>query len=241
MRQSKKQSFLSTLKRTGALLLTMALAVTGLQQTTTADAAASASTTAGTTRISVHDPSVFYDSSSGKYYIFGSHMAQASSSDLRNWSAHGEQGYFNKSLYASENVEGIYYIQNKFSGLYLDVEDGSQNNGANIRQWSYNGSDAQKFKLVSAGNGYYYILTGATGYKSCLDVSEGSAKDGTNIMQWEYWGGEMQKYRVVKQPDGTYAILTNASGCKSGLDLYDWSKDAGGNINEWNYWGGDCQ
>lgn len=241
MRQSKRKAFLSGLRKAGALLLTMAFAVTGLPQAVTANAAASASGTAGTTRISVHDPSVYYDSSSGKYYIFGSHMAQASSTDLRNWSAHGEQGYSNKTLYASENVEGIYYIQNKFSGLYLDVENGSADNGANIRQWSYNGSDAQKFKFVSTGDGLYYILTGATGYKSCLDVSEGSAKDGTNIMQWEYWGGEMQKYRVVKQPDGTYAILTNASGCKSGLDVYDWSKDAGGNINEWNYWSGDCQ
>lgn len=108
-------------------------------------------------------------------------------------------------------------------------------------QWSYNGSNAQKFRFVSLGDGYYYILTGASGYKSCLDVDSGSASDGTNILQWEYWGGEMQKYRIVQQPDGTYAILTKASGCSSGLDVYDWSSEAGGNINEWNYWGGECQ
>lgn len=204
-------------------------------------AAVSASTTADTTRISVHDPSVYYDESSSSYYIFGSHMAQASTSDLRNWSALGTQGYGNTTLYASENVEGTYYIQNKYSGLYLDIENGSAENGANIRQWSYNGSDAQKFKFVSLGDGYYYILTGASGYKKCVDVESGSAADGTNILQWEYWGGEMQKYRVVQQPDGTYSILTKASGCTSGLDVYDWSSEAGGNVNEWNYWGGDCQ
>ena len=89
-----------------------------------ANAAASSSATSSTTRISVHDPSVFYDSSTGSYNIYGSHMAQASSKDLRNWSAMGTQGYTNKSLYASENVEGIYYIKNKFSGLYLDIENG---------------------------------------------------------------------------------------------------------------------
>ena len=103
-------------------------------------------------------------------------MAQASSKDLRNWSAMGTQGYTNKSLYASENVEGIYYIKNKFSGLYLDIENGSAQDGANIRQWSYNGSDAQKFKFVSTGDGYYYILTGATSYKKCVDVDGGSSK-----------------------------------------------------------------
>ena len=204
-----------------------------------ASAAASSSTTANTTRISVHDPSVFYDN--GKYYIYGSHMAQASTSDLRNWSALETQGYGNTTIYASENVEGTYYIQNKFSGLYLDVADGSSANGANIRQWSYNGSDAQKFKFVSLGNGYYYILTGASGYKGCIDVDSGSSADGANILQWEYWGGEMQKYRVVQQADGTYSILTKASGCKSGLDVFEWSSEAGGNINQWNFWGGDCQ
>lgn len=229
------------LKKAAVFILTVVLVLTGLQPANVAFAAASSSTSSNTTRVSVHDPSVFYDSSSGSYYIYGSHMAQASSKDLRNWNVLGTQGYTNSSLYASENVEGIYYLQNKFSGLYLDIENGSSANGANVRQWSYNGSDAQKFKFVSLGDGYYYILTGASGYKSCVDVESGSANDGTNILQWEYWGGEMQKYRVVKQPDGSYAILTKASGCSSGLDVYDWSAEAGGNINEWNYWGGDCQ
>ena len=230
------------LKKITTVLMAAAMCISGLTAVPAdANAAASSSATSSTTRISVHDPSIFYDSSTGSYNIYGSHMAQASSKDLRNWSAMGTQGYTNKSLYASENVEGIYYIKNKFSGLYLDIENGSAQDGANIRQWSYNGSDAQKFKFVSTGDGYYYILTGATSYKKCVDVDGGSSKDGTNIMQWSYWGGEMQKYRIVQNADGTYAILTKASDCKSGLDVYDWSKSAGGNINEWNYWGGDCQ
>ncbi len=229
------------LKKATALLLGAVLVTTGLRFSDNAMGAASSSTTSNTTRISVHDPSIFYDSSSSKYYIYGSHMGQASSTDLRNWTALGTQGYLNTTLYASENVEGIYYIQNQFSGLYLDVENGSASNGANIRQWSYNGADAQKFKFVSLGDGYYYILTGASGYKSCMDVDSGSTADGANILQWEYWGGEMQKYRIVKQADGSYAILTKASSCKSGLDVYEWSTTAGGNVNQWNYWGGSCQ
>lgn len=224
-----------------ALSLSMVLGLTTGPAAGTSKAAASSSTTSQTTRISVHDPSVYYDSSTDKYYIYGSHMAQASSTDLRNWSALGTQGYDNKTLYASENVEGIYYLQSKSSGLYMDVENGSSSNGSNIRQWHYNGSDAQKFKFVSLGNGYYYILTGASGYKSCLDVDSGSKNDGTNILQWEYWGGEMQKYRVVQNADGTYSILSNASGCQSALEIYNWSSEAGGNVDQWNFWGGDCQ
>ena len=54
-------------------------------------AAASSSTSSGTTRMSVHDPSIYYDEGQDAYHIFGSHMAQATSKDLRNWSGIGTQ------------------------------------------------------------------------------------------------------------------------------------------------------
>jgi len=237
--KKKKSIFVRVL---ACLLLTvLILTDNAIAGVSSAYAAASSSSTADTTRVSVHDPSVYYDSTSGSYYIYGSHLAQAKSSDLRNWSFVGTQGYENRSVYVSENVEGIYYIRNKFSGLYLDVANGSAEDGANIQQWEYNGCDAQKFKFVSTGDGYYYILTGASGYSKCVDVDSGSSADGTNIMQWSYWGGSMQKYRVVQQADGSYAILSNATGCTSGLDVYEWSTSMGGNVCQWNFWGGDCQ
>lgn len=142
---------------------------------------------------------------------------------------------------STANMDGVYYIENVFSGLYLDIENGSNADGANVRQWSYNGSQAQKFKLVSDGNGYYSILTGATNYTGCVDITSGSADDGANVEQWTYWGGDMQKFEVVHVGGGKYAIKTKCSSGKSGLDVYAWSKEAGGNINQWNYWGGECQ
>ncbi len=146
-----------------------------------------------------------------------------------------------KTAAAVSNVEGTFYIKNAFSGLYLDVAAGSSENNANIQQWSYNGCDAQKFKVVSDGNGYYHILTGASGYTKCVDVAGGKSADGTNILQYTYKGASNQQFKVEAQADGTYALLTRASGCASGLDVYDWSEEAGGNINQWNYWGGACQ
>ena len=38
------------------------------------------------TRVSVHDPSIFKDKS-GVYYVFGSHIDAAKSSDLQNWTS----------------------------------------------------------------------------------------------------------------------------------------------------------
>jgi arabinan endo-1,5-alpha-L-arabinosidase len=208
---------------------------------TTVFGAASSSTTSTTTRVSVHDPSIFYDSSTSKYFVFGSHLGQASSSDLRNWSTLGTQGYSNSSLYAASTFEGYYYIRNKNSGLYLDVANGSSADGTNIQQWSYNGYDSQKFRIVYYGSGYYYILTGASAYKSCVDVTDGSSTDGANIIQWTYWGGNPQLYKIQQNSDGTVALLTRASNGTSALDVLDGGTASGDNVCQWNYWGGDMQ
>ena len=145
------------------------------------------------------------------------------------------------STIAEAKLDGIYYIKSSLSGLYLDIENGSSIDGANIRQWDYNGSFAQKFKLVSDSDGYYSILTGASDYKSCIDVTAGSSSDGTNIAQWTYWGGDMQKFKIVKVSDNKYAILTKSSNFTSAVDLYNMSKDSGANICQWTYWGGEGQ
>lgn len=63
------------------------------------------------------------------------------------------------------SLDGTYYIKNVFSGLYLDVANGSGDNNANIQQYTYEGSARQQFKLVSAGDGYYTIYTGASGFR----------------------------------------------------------------------------
>ena len=51
----------------------------------------------------VHDPSIFYDRASGRYYAFGSHYAVASTTDFITWrqDAPGDTGY--KTLYGKDN------------------------------------------------------------------------------------------------------------------------------------------
>ncbi len=138
-------------------------------------------------------------------------------------------------------VEGTFYIKNVNSLLCLDVVNGSNENNANIQQWTYNGADAQKFKIVSDGDGYYHILTGASGYTKCLDVAGKSADNNANIIQYTYNGAVNQKFKIERLADGTYALLTGASNYNSGLDVFEWSTQPGGNIEQWEYAGRDCQ
>ena len=142
---------------------------------------------------------------------------------------------------SSSTLDGTYYIKSYYSGLYLDVANGSSSNNANIQQWYYNGGSAQKFKLVSAGDGYYYIYTGASNYSKVVDVAGKSKADGANILQYSYKGTTNQKFKVTEVSSGVYAILTGVTSGASCLDVYGWSTSAGGNIAQWTYWGGACQ
>lgn len=60
-----------------------------------------------TSAVSVHDPSVFYDVATSKYYAFGTHFAVASSDDLISWKqdARDEQPEF---LYGNAKMDAPY-------------------------------------------------------------------------------------------------------------------------------------
>lgn len=142
---------------------------------------------------------------------------------------------------SADGLDGEYYIKSTYSGLYLDVTDGSLKDGTNVQQYEYSGNASQQFKLVSDGKGYYSILTAVSDYKSCIDIEGGNANEGTNVIQWTYHGGDMQKFEIVEVSSGIYAIKTKATGGRSCLDVYELSTESGGNIVQWNYGGGDNQ
>lgn len=156
-------------------------------------------------------------------------------------------GTNNSSIWGSKGdgfvdvKEGVYNLKNVNSGLYLDVENNSSQNGANIQQYASTGAAAQKFKFVTNSDGYYYILTGASGYTKSVDIYNGSSEDGTNVLQWDYWGGNMQLYRIVQNGDSSYSLLSKVSNLKSAIEVYDFGTSNGDNVVQWRYWGGAAQ
>ena len=48
---------------------------------------------------------------------------------------------------ASIVADGIYYIRNQRSGLYLDVYDNGTANNTRVQQCDYNGGENQRFQL----------------------------------------------------------------------------------------------
>lgn len=138
-------------------------------------------------------------------------------------------------------AEGVYSFRSVLSGKYLDVADGSSENGANVQQLAGNGTSSQQFKLVKASDGSYKILTGCSDYNNAVDVCNYSSEDGANILTWAQGSGPNQLFRFKRESDGSYAILTKMTDFKSALDVYNMSKDDGANICQWTYWGGAGQ
>lgn len=143
--------------------------------------------------------------------------------------------------YNKEGLDGVYYIKNLNSGKYLDVENNWSGDGVNVRQWEYNGCEAQQFKLVSDGQGYYTIYTGASGFKKCLDVADWNSNNGANIQQWSSHGGDCQKFQLVNLRANRYIIKTKMSNCYGALDVSGISKENGANVQQWEYLDGANQ
>jgi hypothetical protein len=92
-------------------------------------------------------------------------------------------------------------FRNRATGAVLDVSGGAGNDGANVQQYTWNSSPAQRWRmeggrLVNSGSG------------KCLDVDRGSRDAGANLHQWSCHGQASQQWRlesnnVANHPGGT--------------------------------------
>lgn len=170
----------------------------------------------------------------------GSSSGSSSSSGSGSGSSSSSGSSSGNTDYNTNGLDGVYYLKNANSGKYLDVVNASSANGANIQQYQFNGCNAQKFKLVNDGNGYYSMLTACSNYKSGVDVSGWGTANGTNIQQWAYHGGDCQKFQFVKSGDA-YIIKTKMSNCYSCIEVYAWGKNNSCNVSQWEYLDGKNQ
>lgn len=93
--------------------------------------------------------------------------------------------------------DGTYTIQSLFDGKYLDVEEFSNQKGANVYCYDYTGDSNQRWYLTLGKNGKVLIPKNATGL--CLDVSNDGSDAGTNAQLWEPNGTTAQEFNVYKE------------------------------------------
>jgi len=125
---------------------------------------------------------------------------------------------------------GIYYVKNKNSNLYLTATGTADY--SNVTQTTWTGVNAQKWQVKSQGNGYFKLVPrSATGM--VLDTNGGNNTDGANIQIHSANTGLGQEFKFIRNWDGSYRIVTRLSGGTRGLRAENDNTTNGGNICHW--------
>lgn len=180
----------------------------------------------------------FEQAKNGAYYLRSKcnglylDVAAASTADGTNiqvYTGNGSeaQQFRLQKVESQEIPEGLYTIVSALdSNKVVDISSGSTANGANVQLYTNNGSTAQKFQLVSAGNGQYYVINAASG--KALDVKDGASEPRTNVQQWERNNNEAQMWSFEDAGDGYYYIRSKCNGLY--LDIDSASSADGANV-----------
>lgn len=121
-------------------------------------------------------------------------IAEASSKDNANlqlWDRNGTNAQ--KFRVSYDKTKGFYTISPLCSGKNLGV----RGTNANILQCNKNNNKTQKWHLISAGRGYFYISSNSNSLFA--DVSISNTRNGTNVRCWEPNGTNAQKFRFIRQ------------------------------------------
>jgi hypothetical protein len=139
----------------------------------------------------------------------------------------------------SANIpDGIYAIQNKGSGKYVDVSSVGTGNGQNVHIWDWANGQNQVFSFERQSDNTYMIR--AIHSNKVLDVSGVSTSTGATVHQWEWGGGNNQRWYVVDCGGGYYKFIAKHSG--KALDVSGGGKAPNGtNVQQWDDNGSDAQ
>src|SRR5262249_37744089 len=91
----------------------------------------------------------------------------------------------------------------------MDVSGGSISNGAQIQEWTCNGTGAQTWQIQALDTTYYKLVNLQSG--KCLDIAGNQTADGTKVELWTCSGGSNQAFRFVSS-NGFFKIVGKQSG-----------------------------
>ncbi len=123
-----------------------------------------------------------------------------------------------------------YNLENRNSGMNMDVWYASTENAANVVQANKNSGANQKFTFTHLGNGLYKIIVNHSG--KSLDVNSFSKLNGANVEQYPYNATVNQQFILVSTGDGFYKIIASHSG--KVVEVSGSSTANGANVQQWD-------
>lgn len=130
------------------------------------------------------------------------------------------------------------YIQSKL-GTFIDLANSDTTEGTNVQLFSFNGSIAQKWQLVSVtqelttidipDGDYYIALTSDESF--VLDIKNSSKVSGSDMVLNKNSHAKSQIYRITKENDGWYTIKNVYSNLY--LDVKDANTTSSPTLRHW--------
>lgn len=177
-------------------------------------------------RVSVHDPSIFYDSPSKKYYIFGSHLAQAKSDDLLNWQAMFTHEYENPSSILG-NLEGNLSKVFEWAG-HNDADTANGGYAVWASDVIYN--PQYRWADQSQGAYMYYFSSSSTWKRSVIGYAVSKSVEGP------YQFVDTLVYSGFTYNDATDGSDKNVKYTNTNIDeLIEENKISNFNTEKWNW------
>ncbi len=102
-----------------------------------------------------------------------------------------------------------YWVINRNSGKFVDVQNDSTTAGALILQYAQNNMTDQQWQIVSGGLGWYYLVNRHSNLQ--LDDPGASLTAGTQLIQQTPNTNPSQKWEFISAGGGYYSVLNDAS------------------------------
>ena len=104
-------------------------------------------------------------------------------------------------------------------------------------QWTYNGSNSQKWTFAYLGSGIYKAIN--LNANRAMDVTGGSTADGTNLQIWDYIAHTSEQWTILPTGDGFFKLTAVHSGKVA--DVWGLSTADGAAIKQGPWNGGNNQ
>lgn len=121
-------------------------------------------------------------------------VAGGSRANGANVQIYASNGTLSQRMWVRGVGDGWYSLTACCSAYPLDVYSCSDADGANVQQWQWNGSNAQKWRFEMGERGIKIVS--ACGNK-VLEVSDGATANGANVQLWSYSGSAAQSWRAL--------------------------------------------
>ena len=129
----------------------------------------------------------------------------------------------------TEIPNGTYFLKNKETEAYADIENQTMANNTRIHQWALHGGNTQRWFIMHLGDGNYSIkstnsttpyylgvINDSSGLDADIVLRSGSV---TNGMKWKVESTPSGAYKLTSQTGSGYVLATDSSSSSNGVKL----------------------